>query len=139
MSASTNLFQLQAQMRNAGRRAESTLKDEIERAGRLTEGDAVTNVPVDTGKLRQSITYEATRNGLGAIVTANAPYAAFVEFGTGGSVLIPPGWEDVAIAFRGTGARTISMPPQPYLIPAFERQKSELENRLRTYVAALNR
>lgn len=134
MSVTTNLSGLQREIKAGGRRAERFLKDEIERAGRLTESGAVTDVPVDTGALRASISYEPTSNGFGALITANVPYAAYVEFGTGGSVLIPTGWETVAANFRGAGGRSFSMPPRPYLIPNFNRQKQELMTRLRAFV-----
>lgn len=78
------------------------------------------DAPVDTGKLRQSINYESQDEGFTAVVTAGgaiAPYAPYVEFGTGGLVEVPDGWEGIAAEFKGEGKRTINLKPQPYLIP----------------------
>lgn len=54
----------------------------IEAAGRMTEYEAKVMAPVDTGKLQQSIFYEPTKGGFGFLVSANMPYASFVEHGT---------------------------------------------------------
>ncbi len=73
-----------------------SMKDKIEaavaKAGKIVEGDAKAACPVDTGRLRQSITSEAA--GMSANIGANTEYAGYVEFGT------------------------YKMKAQPYLIPA---------------------
>ena len=48
--------------------------------------------PLDTGALRQSISHSAADDG--AVVTASAPHAAMVEYGTS------------------------KMPPRPFMLPA---------------------
>ena len=45
---------------------------------------ATSKVPVDTGNLKQSLSYGSQKNQ--AYVEANAKYAPYVEFGTGGSI-----------------------------------------------------
>jgi hypothetical protein len=45
-----------------------------------------------------------------------------VEFGTGGTVNVPAGYEDFAMQFKGKGIRKINLKPRPYLIPAFESE-----------------
>ena len=96
-----------------------------EATGRLMEADAKQNAPVDTGKLRQSITYEPTNGGYGAGLSANVAYWAWVEFGTGGEVEVPDGFEDIANQFRGKGKRTINRPAQPFLIPAYLKYRDK--------------
>jgi len=74
------------------------------------------------GSLRQSIKAEIRDNGFTGIVSAGgaiAPYAPYVEFGTGGKVEIPDGWQEVAAQFKGKGIRTVNLAPRPYLIPNF--------------------
>jgi HK97 gp10 family phage protein len=56
-------------------------------------------------------------------VVADMPYAAYVEFGTGGAVRIPQGVEDYAIQFKKPNRLNISMKANPYLFPAFFEQK----------------
>jgi HK97 gp10 family phage protein len=52
-------------------------------------------------------------------VVVTMPYAAYVEFGTGGAVKIPAGVEDYAIQFKKPNRLNISMKANPYLFPAF--------------------
>jgi len=56
-------------------------------------------------------------------VVATMPYAAYIEFGTGGAVKIPAGVEDYAIQFKKRNPQNISMKANPYLFPAFFEQK----------------
>ena len=55
-------------------------------------------------------------------VGSRLKYAPYVEFGTGGTVNVPAGYEDFAIQFKGKGIRKINLKPRPYLIPAFESE-----------------
>ena len=83
------------------------------------ENRAKTLAPVDDGTLRQSIRAEKQESPLDYTVTAYAPYAAYQEFGTGGLVNIPEGWQDMASRFKGRGIRQINMNAQPFMYPAF--------------------
>ena len=69
--------------------------------GSKIERDAKIAAPVDTGYLRSSISTTVTGNAntSQAVVSAGANYASYVEFGTS------------------------RMSPQPYMIPAFQRNK----------------
>ncbi len=106
-------------------RVKADVKQITEATGRLMEAEAKQRAPVDTGKLRQSITYEPTNGGFGAGLSANVAYWAWVEFGTGGEVEVPEGFEDLAGQFRGKGKRTINRPPQPFLIPAYLKYRDK--------------
>lgn len=57
---------------------------ELERQAIRVEGNAIRQCPVDTGRLRSSITHalETDSDGLVAKVGTNVEYAAFVELGT---------------------------------------------------------
>lgn len=98
---------LQEKLRQAARVVPGQTKQELARAGMLTEMDAKTTAPVDTGKLRQSIYFETLDGGFTVRVTANTSYAAYVEYGTS------------------------RQRAQPYLIPAYRRRGQELIERLR--------
>lgn len=107
-------------------------------AANLVVVDAKKRAPVRTGLLRASIGVESVhgqfRDGsLEAVVSAGAPYAAFVEFGTG--IWGPEGewiWvepvEAEALRFPiegggyafSAGHYVPGSPPQPYLQPAVE-------------------
>jgi hypothetical protein len=94
---------------------------------------AKTKAPKLTGKLRNSGTVDHTLDNSKISFGGDAEigYAAYLEFGTGGNVSIPAGFEDLAIQFKGKGIKQINIKPQPYLIPAFltgsENYKKEVE------------
>lgn len=59
-------------------------------------------------------------------VYAKMPYAAYIEFGTGGAVKIPAGVEDYAIQFKKPNRQNISMKANPYLFPALFAIKPQI-------------
>ena len=82
------------------------------------------------GTLRQSITAFQVQAKTWA-VAAFARYAAYVEFGTGGSVQVPSELQDLAIQFKGKGIRRINLPARPFLWPAFVRGRGRYIKDLR--------
>ncbi len=50
-------------------------------------------------------------------------YAAYMEFGTGGLVNVPPELKELAFKFLGKGIREVNLEPQPFLYPALVRQR----------------
>ena len=102
---------------------------EVAAAARYTAGVAKGFAPVDTGKLQQSISY-AKEGPLTYKVYASVPYAAYVEFGTGGLVQVPPELQEIAIKFKGRGVKKINLRPQPYMFPALQYGRIELLERL---------
>jgi HK97 gp10 family phage protein len=82
--------------------------------------EAVANVPVLDGYLRGSGNTSYLNNQLTGTVAFGgnaAPYAPYVEFGTGKNKVIPAGFEKFAYQYYVNGEGTMN--PQPYLIPAF--------------------
>ena len=71
------------------------------------ETKAKRNAPVNLGTLRQSIHSISDTGGLTHRVIASASYAPYVEFGTGGKVSIPAGYENFAVQFKGKGSGTL--------------------------------
>jgi HK97 gp10 family phage protein len=85
---------------------------------------ALSNVPVLDGYLRGSGNTSYKDNQLTGIVAFGgnaAPYAPYVEFGTGKNKVIPLGFEDYAMQFYVNGKGT--MEAQPFLIPAYLKYK----------------
>jgi len=113
--------------------------DAIKEEGFNLQAMAKSDTPVDTGKLVQSINLEIEDEGFTAKVTANTPYAPYVEFGTGGEVQVPDGWEEIAAQFKGKGIRTINMKPQPYLVPNFVKVRRRLTERIRKKIGDFGR
>lgn len=108
------LSQISAFGHDANRSAVSVTNDIAQ--GMVTA--AQLRAPVDTNQLRLSIgktlaTLESNRS----IFFSNAPYSAYVEFGTGEGVKIPNGFSDLAEPFKGTRIR--NYPAKPFFIPSY--------------------
>lgn len=103
-----------------GKAGEKEVESITRLAANEIEAEAKRLAPVDLGKLRQGIrAEEVTKKSW--TVTAYEKYSAFMEFGTGGLVSIPKGWEAMAAQFRGRGIKKINLTPQPFLYPAFKK------------------
>lgn len=102
----------------------------IKKAGVNLQTNAKNDAPIDTGKLRQSISLRVSSDGYEAAVSANASYAPYIEFGTGGSVQVPDGWQEIAAKFKGKGVRQINIKAQPFLIPNFNKEVETLKKEL---------
>jgi hypothetical protein len=98
-------------------------------AGMVYENDATANAPHDLGFHKQNIGFRSL-NWHTIRMYANAPYAPFLEFGTGGKVDVPSGWQDLAIKFKGKGIKKINLPARPHLIPAFYKAKDYLKKKI---------
>lgn len=93
------------------------LSNELGKTGFEIVNLAKKNVVVDKGSLKQSIGLQ--KSGKSITVFANANYAPYVEFGTGGMVDIDdmkklgiP--ESYAQQFKGKGIREVNLPARPF-------------------------
>lgn len=95
-----------------GERKDKAILRALEKIGLTAEGYAKQEVPVDTGRLRNSITHQVINDEKATIIGTNVEYAIYVELGTS------------------------RQKAQPYLLPAAENHvdqyrdilKKELEN-----------
>lgn len=69
----------------------------------LIVADAKANAPADLGTIRQNIGKDVKTDGdkTYAVVFSAAPESPFMEFGTGGKVIIPTEMADLAATFKG--------------------------------------
>ena len=97
---------------------------EVNASALAIQSKARRDVVVDNGILRNSIQLKEINTGDKIMYTVGSrlKYAPYVEFGTGGTVNVPAGYEDFAMQFKGKGIRKINLRPRPYLIPAFESE-----------------
>lgn len=109
---------------------EEAVKANIEASGYIMQNDAMQRVPVDLGQLKNSIRIDFEDNGLTVVMVATAPYAAYQEFGTGGRVSIPKGMEELARQFKGRGLRNVNLTPQPFMFPAWDKERKQFVIRL---------
>lgn len=88
----------------------SAVKTAVKKNGSDMQKKAQRNAPVDTGNLKNNIGLEISDGGMTATVEPTAEYAPYVELGTR------------------------FMEAQPFLKPAFEEQKKQLEKDLQKLV-----
>lgn len=119
-----NINSVIAELRKNGKEAEQLIDGITEQSARKIEKDAKQFAPANFGKLGQSINAfkESSSNW---VIVAGAPYAAYVEFGTGGLVNVPTELKDIAITWKGKGIRKINLRPRPYMYPALLKGRKE--------------
>lgn len=119
-------------LRKYGKEAEKDIAGVTEQMARKIESYAKQNAPTDLGKLGQSI--QAVKDTpLNWTIEAGgvlAPYAPFVEFGTGGLVEVPNELKEQAIKFKGKGIKKINLRARPFLYPALLRGRVEYLEKL---------
>ena len=109
------------------------IDDEIAAGVRNMERSAKRLAPVDTGRLRSSIS--TSRNAfLNWELVAQTDYAAYVEFGTGGLVNVPKGLEQYAIQFKGKGIRQVNLPARPFFFPSVFAYQVEIVKNIREII-----
>ena len=97
-------------------------------AGHLVEADAKRLCPVDTGRLRSSITTEKIDWDEVHIGT-NVVYGPYIEYGTGPHDIVPVFAK--ALHFNKTFAKIVHHPgtrEQPFLRPALHQNASKIRN-----------
>lgn len=97
---------LNKRIQNATKVVKDDISDEMSAAVLNIQLDAKRMAPKNLGTLAQSIQVNI-QQPLDKSVFSMASYAPYVEFGTGGKVSIPPGWEDEASQFQGKGRGTM--------------------------------
>lgn len=111
------------------------LYNALQEAGEIVRKDAVMNCPVQTGRLRGSITSNVEGNT--AEIGTNVDYAPYVEFGTGAK-----GDKSVAHTTKerwtyysgGQFFTTSGHAPQPFLIPALKNNSDKIKQLIRQAV-----
>ena len=93
-----------------------------------TNADQVLNTPVGvSGFLRGGNDFRPDNpNKLEWTLFNTKEYAPYVEFGTGGMVIVPKGLEAYAMQFKGKGIREVNLPARPFFFEPFLRRRKEL-------------
>lgn len=103
------------------------LQQALGKACLIVEREAKQNCPSITGELRSSIS--STVDGTTGIVGSPLQYAAYVEYGTGLFAAGGNGRKDVPWRYqnaKGEWFVTSGMPPQPFLIPALNNNRTQI-------------
>lgn len=82
------------------------------------------------GNHARMINSKVINNGYTARLNANADYAPYLEFGTGGLVDIPEGFEKLAATFKGKGIKKINLPARPHIIPAAYKARDFMQKQI---------
>jgi len=98
-----NLSEVLKKLDTLDDKIQQDIKDELNASALNIQSGAKKLAPVNFGQLRNSIYLKEQKVEKGIVYTigASASYAPYVEFGTGGKVSIPKGFEDLANDFRG--------------------------------------
>ena len=112
-------------LREAGGEIAEEVDLELEAGVRAMEKSAKLLAPVDTGKLRSSISASRVAFLTWELV-AQTNYAAYVEFGTGDFVDIPAGLESYAKNFIGKDIRKVNLPARPYFFRSVRAYTPEI-------------
>lgn len=120
-------------LRRYGAEASKDIEGITELVARNIEKNAKVNAPANFGKLGQSIKAVKIDNDTWGVEAGGiiAPYAPFVEFGTGGLVEVPTELKEQAIKFKGKGIRKINLRARPYLYPALLNGRIEYLDKLK--------
>jgi HK97 gp10 family phage protein len=130
-----DLSKLADDLNQAAQQSGSSINEVLQQIGNEIAAEAQDVVPVRTGNLKNSIAVVAGQNQVyvGPDVS-QAPYAAFVEYGTEPHEITPK--KARVLAFRVQGqlvyAKKVQHPgtrPQPYMRPAVERWVGRLGER----------
>ena len=124
MAAKINISKLLSQIsafgHDANRLAVAVTNETTQSMVTQAQLRVTSNKSVDQGQLRLSIGKTTARVGYNrSFFFSNAPYAAYVEFGTGGGVSIPKGFSEMAAPFKGKGIRIRNYPAKPFFIPSY--------------------
>lgn len=131
---SSDLVLLNKKLKTLKKISDQKLSSQIGYTAANIVSKAVKRVPVDTGNLKQSISFGSQKNQ--AYVEATAKYAPYIEFGTGGAINTNDA-EELGISasmikamFSGKGKREVTMKPQPYFFNSVREGFYELLQRL---------
>lgn len=134
-----------ASIRKAIKDLEKISKQELSNELVYTASHAVfgmkSDVVVDNGNLRNSINYERV-NGNQVAIYARAPYAPYVEFGTGRRVnfddLKRLGFDPTyAQQFKGKGIKDINLPARPFFFVNVRKEFNKMYDRLQAKIKKL--
>lgn len=98
-----NLSEVLKKLDTLDTKVQQDVKDEVNASALNIQSGAKKLAPVNFGQLRNSIYLKEQNVEKGYVFTvgASASYAPYVEFGTGGKVSIPKGFEELAGSFKG--------------------------------------
>ena len=124
--------------------------DEVEKEIHIITGDTATQIELEA-KQKASLDFGDLRQGIKAVelekasfkvytnYNGNAPYSAYVEFGTGTRVKVPEEMQEMAIKFIGKGVKEVNLQARPFLYPAFVQNREKYLEELKDMLIDLTK
>ena len=129
-----------AELHKFGKEAETIIDEATEAAAELIRDKAIVNINGLGAGYQEAVGEVAVSKADVNYYTINVqgvPLAAYIEFGTGAYVEVPPEWKGLAWNFYETGKGTL--PPNPYLYPAFIQGREQYQKQLEKAIEALTK
>jgi hypothetical protein len=138
-----DLNSLKKKIQQLGQLAAQELSNELAYTAAFAVQGMKVDVKKDTGNLMQSIFFERVGKNRVSIF-AKAPYAPYVEFGTGRKVdlshLKALGFNDsYAAQFKGKGVKDVVLPARPFFFTNIKKELNKLEVRLDNKIKQLTK
>jgi len=138
-----DLNSLKKKIQQLGQLAAQELSNELAYTAAFAVQGMKVDVKKDTGNLMQSIFFERVGKNRVSIF-AKAPYAPYVEFGTGRKVdlshLKALGFNDsYAAQFKGKGIKDVVLPARPFFFTNVKKELNKLEIRLDNKIKQLTK
>ena len=138
-----DLNSLKKKIQQLGQLAAQDLSNELAYTAAFAVQGMKVDVKKDTGNLMQSIFFERVGKNRVSIF-AKAPYAPYVEFGTGRKVdlshLKALGFNDsYAAQFKGKGVKDVVLPARPFFFTNIKKELNKLEIRLDNKIKQLTK
>ena len=129
-----------AELQKFGKEAEVIIDESTRIGAEVIRDKAITNInalgagyPEAVGEV---VVSKADVNYY-TINVQGVPLAAYIEFGTGAYVEVPNEWKGLAWQFYVNGRGTL--PPNPYLYPAFTQGMEQYQKQLEKAIEALTK
>lgn len=116
--------EIQRALKRWGKDIEKDVKRIVNETATIIQSNAVALAPVDSGYLRQSINVEVLDGGMTAVVTVDADYAIYIEYGTGIYAVGGNGRKTPWVFYSekyGQYFTTNGMRAQPFWFPSVEQ------------------
>ena len=140
---SKQILMLQKQIQDLKYFAGQELSNELVKTAMFTVAGMKTDARHDTGNLRNQTGFER-QNENTVVIFSRAPYAPYVEFGTGRLVdlqhLTKLGFPaSYAMQFKGKGIKKVNLPARPFFFTNLRKELGDLTNRLETKIKQLTK
>ena len=137
------LADLQNKINQLGKLSKQELSNELVKTAMFAVGAMKSDARHDTGNLRNQTGFER-QNENTVVIFSRAPYAPYVEFGTGRKVdlshLTKLGFPaSYAAQFKGKGIKEVNLPARPFFFTNLRKELGNLTDRLETKIKQLTK